>query len=170
MCLDRDCTKLSYEPFHSTQTVVEDLRVPWYSLLPIVLLRAACLISAAAHCPGWNVGSNSHKTSLLPHPLQPFKFMFSSNNGAPLIYLRSQEQIEQQQLLHGPASPPPHGQKPNFEDPYDIRSTMNAILVLCVAIASLSILARAYAKLLIMRNVAYEDCKWNSDLTGWNDC
>jgi hypothetical protein len=66
---------------------------------------------------------------------------------------------ELQILLNGPAATPPAGVVPNFDDPPTLDAIIIPILTLCLTLATLAVLARAYTKLFIIRSIAYEDCK-----------
>ena len=71
--------------------------------------------------------------------------------------MTAQEQI--QSLLLQPAAKPPVGQASNLNNPPNLDGPVVAIITLCMTIATLAILMRTYTKALLVRSLAYEDCK-----------
>lgn len=76
----------------------------------------------------------------------------------PVISEQSAAKI--QALLNGPAGPPPSGVLPNFENPPNLNSEIIFTLTFCMAIATIAVLMRMYAKLFLIRSMAYEDCEY----------
>ena len=71
--------------------------------------------------------------------------------------MTTQEQI--QSLLLQPAAKPPVGVASNFNNPPNLDRPVVTVVTLCIAIVALAILMRTYTKALIIRSIAYEDCK-----------
>ena len=71
--------------------------------------------------------------------------------------MTTQEQI--QSLLLQPAAKPPVGQVSNFQNPPNLDGPVITVTALCIAIATLAVLMRTYTKALLIRSLAYEDCK-----------
>lgn len=63
-----------------------------------------------------------------------------------------------EQLLDGPAVTPPAGITPNLDNPPNI-DIYYLTFSLCVSVASLAVITRIYTKHILIRSVAYEDCK-----------
>lgn len=59
-------------------------------------------------------------------------------------------------LLNGAAGPPPSGVLPNF----NLNSEIIFTLTFCMTIATIAVLMRMYAKLFLIRSMAYEDCQY----------
>ncbi|KAI5859538.1 hypothetical protein GGS23DRAFT_312162 [Durotheca rogersii] len=73
-----------------------------------------------------------------------------------LIPLLPKEQ--QEALLNGPALAPPDGVTPQFDNPPNNNGLGYAVLTLCTAIATICLLIRGYAKIVLYGKVNIEDC------------
>ena len=71
--------------------------------------------------------------------------------------MTTQEQI--QTLLLQPAAKPPLGLASNLNNPPNLDGPVVAVITVCITIATLAILMRTYTKALLIRSLAYEDCK-----------
>ena len=71
---------------------------------------------------------------------------------------QSPEQMESE-LLNGPAAKPPLGVVPNFVDPTSMNTTSISVISICLIVGTLAVLIRSYTKLLLIKSIAYEDCK-----------
>ncbi|KAI0974904.1 hypothetical protein F4678DRAFT_421202 [Xylaria arbuscula] len=65
---------------------------------------------------------------------------------------------QQQAILDGPALPPPPGVVPNFTNPSNLETLTYAVLGLCVFLATLFILLRAYGRWYLVRTISVGDC------------
>lgn len=75
-----------------------------------------------------------------------------------------QSEAKIQALLNAPAGKPPAGVLPNFHDPSNMNGTIIFTVTFCMTIATLAVTMRMYAKLFLVRSMAYEDCEWLNDL------
>ena len=73
----------------------------------------------------------------------------------------SPEQVQSamQTLLNGPAGQPPAGVVPNFANPPNLVTLNIAVVAIGLTITTLTVSARVFTKLSLIRSVAYEDCK-----------
>ena len=58
-----------------------------------------------------------------------------------------------------PAAPPPLGVIPNFVNPENQVSVINATLIICLGVATVFVWLRMYTKFLINKSHGYEDCQ-----------
>lgn len=65
-----------------------------------------------------------------------------------------------QSLLDGPAVTPPAVIISSLDNPPNIDTVCYLTFLLCVSFASLAVIIRIYTKLVLIRSVAYEDCKY----------
>lgn len=64
-----------------------------------------------------------------------------------------------QALLDGPALPPPPGIIPQLDHPPNLRTTGNAVQIVCLVLATLALCMRLYTKAAIIRQIVLADCK-----------
>ncbi|KAH6645399.1 hypothetical protein BKA67DRAFT_111382 [Truncatella angustata] len=64
---------------------------------------------------------------------------------------------QQDAFLNGPALAPPAGVKSNFVDPPNHNATVIGVTTMCVALAAVMVLLRAYSKLCVSKKVNIED-------------
>ncbi|KAL8860206.1 MAG: hypothetical protein Q9178_003470 [Gyalolechia marmorata] len=64
---------------------------------------------------------------------------------------------KKQALLNGPAGKPPVGVQSNLDDPATLDGTIIAVLTLCLAISTTSILVRSYTRKYLIKSVALDD-------------
>ena len=69
-----------------------------------------------------------------------------------------------QALLNAPAGTPPAGVLSNFDDPSNMSGKVIFTITFCMAVATLAVTMRMYAKLILVRSLAYEDCECLNDL------
>lgn len=74
---------------------------------------------------------------------------------------QSPEQLNAE-LLNGPAAKPPLGVVPNFVDPTTLNAAVITVVSICLVIGTLAVLIRSYTKLVLIKSIAYEDCKCES--------
>lgn len=67
---------------------------------------------------------------------------------------------DMQALLLGPGLKPPAGVLPNFLDPYSYKDYVVLTLVLCLAVSTLLVVIRMYARSMIAKNFGLEDCRY----------
>ena len=77
-----------------------------------------------------------------------------------------QAQADIQSLLEGPAGKPPLGVLPNLQNPPYTDATGLFLLMLCIAISTISVFIRFYTKLFLIKSTAYEDCKFHPSQSG----
>lgn len=77
---------------------------------------------------------------------------------APSPY-QSPEQMKAE-LLNGPAARPPLGVVPNFVDPTTLNAAVITVVSICVTIGTFAVFIRSYTKLVLIKSIAYEDCKF----------
>ena len=71
-----------------------------------------------------------------------------------------QPQAALQALLNGPASPPPAGVVPNFDDPpQNLIVVLHVTAALCLSVSASCVAIRIYTKHFLLRSIGYEDCK-----------
>lgn len=70
-----------------------------------------------------------------------------------------QLQAELQRLLNGPASIPPAGVIPNFDDPPNLDIFLYITAALAISFATCAVIIRIYTKHFLLRSMGYEDCK-----------
>jgi len=63
-------------------------------------------------------------------------------------------------LLNGPADVPPVGVVPNFDNPPDLNAIIISTITACTVASTLAVTIRLYSKLLLIRSIALEDCKF----------
>ena len=80
-----------------------------------------------------------------------------------------QVQMDYQQLLNGPAGPPPAGVISNFDNPPNLNVYLFLTLSLCLVFASLAFFARMFTKMVLLRSIGYEDCKCSSCISFGTD-
>lgn len=72
---------------------------------------------------------------------------------------QSPEQMKAE-LLNGPAAKPPSGVVPNFVDPTTLNAAVITVVSICLMIGTFAVLIRSYTKLVLIKSIAYEDCKF----------
>jgi hypothetical protein len=72
--------------------------------------------------------------------------------------------IAHEMLLNMAAMPHPPGVKPDFVSPSTFRPEMLGVLISMFIIATIAVMVRTYTKLVIVKRLAMEDCKYCSDL------
>lgn len=75
----------------------------------------------------------------------------------PIPYLPKDQQ---EALLNGAALAPPAGITSNFDNPPNNNGLAHGVIAACVAVATICILIRAYARLVLFKGVKLEDCKF----------
>ena len=75
----------------------------------------------------------------------------------------SHEQMRAE-LLNGPAAKPPSGIVPNFVDPITLNAAVITVVSICLILGTFAVLIRSYTKLVLIKSIAYEDCKFE---TSW---
>lgn len=65
----------------------------------------------------------------------------------------------QQEILNGPGLPPPEGVKPDFTKPENQPSVTIGVSVVCLALVTFSVAARAYSRVVFVRKLRVEDCR-----------
>lgn len=75
------------------------------------------------------------------------------------INLSNLTQEQRQDILNGPALPPPPGVVPNFESPHNSDHIAIAVNVVSLMITILVVYLRAYAKIFCVKKLRLEDCK-----------
>ena len=63
-------------------------------------------------------------------------------------------------LLNGPAAPPPAGITPNLENPPDQRVALHIVAILTISFSTCAVIIRIYTKRFVLRTMGYEDCRW----------
>ena len=98
-------------------------------------------------------------------------FVFDSQNHvfSPQVFLNNTVELEVMartaqhesvpSLDEIPAAPPPPGVIPNFINPKNQESAMNATLIICLSIATVCVWLRVYTKLMISKSHGYDDCE-----------
>ena len=95
--------------------------------------------------------------SLLPFTFESIKMTNSTAGTSP-----EQVQAELRTLLEGPAMSPPAGVIPDFDHAPNLDIYVAITITLCVIFATLAVLLRMYAKVFILRVLAWEDCRFTS--------
>lgn len=65
---------------------------------------------------------------------------------------------EQEAILDGPALAPPEGVIPQFDNPPNNNALAHGVLSACVAISTVCLLIRAYARVFLFKQLKIEDC------------
>jgi len=61
-------------------------------------------------------------------------------------------------LLNGPAGIRPSGVAPNLDNPPNANAFIIPTITVCIVASTLAVTIRLYAKLFLIRSMAYEDC------------
>ena len=136
--------------------------------LPITSDTASLVFFAGAPPPPLLSYIKSESAAQSGLPSTPGIFTYSLSNRLPSRYTmatpspsQSPEQM-QAELLNGPAAKPPVGVVPNFVDPTNLDTAVITVLSVCLIIGTLAVLIRTYTKLMLIKSIAYEDCKCES--------
>ena len=115
---------------------------------------------------------NAHNPAAWPHgpPISSLKLVLSISatpKSTPMAFHTSsstsqQGQMEYEMLLNGPAGTPPAGVVPNFASPPNLHVYINLTLILCFILATLACFTRMYTRMVLLRSVGYDDCKYSS--------
>lgn len=65
---------------------------------------------------------------------------------------------QQELLLDGPALAPPTGVDSNFDNPDNNNGLAYGVIAACVAVATLCLMIRGYARLVLFKKLKPEDC------------
>lgn len=67
---------------------------------------------------------------------------------------------ELQEVLDGPALPPPEGVEPNFDNPPNESTLALGALFTCLSLATIFLLIRFYVRLFIVKKTHLGDCEY----------
>ena len=75
-----------------------------------------------------------------------------------------------EEILAAPAMPPPEGETANFDNPPNQNTLAMVIITVTLALSTLCLLLRAYARIYLLRKVQIEEGEYAVDVgweTGW---
>ena len=61
-------------------------------------------------------------------------------------------------LLNGPAAPPPPGITPNLDNPPNQKVALHIVAILTISFSTCAVIIRIYTKRFVLRTMGYEDC------------
>jgi hypothetical protein len=65
----------------------------------------------------------------------------------------------QQAILDGPGMEPPEGVTPDFSKPENRPAVAIAVASVCITLVTLSVILRAYSRIIIVKKMRLEDCR-----------
>ena len=94
-------------------------------------------------------------------PLFPFLVILSiptlmENNTAFGTPKQIQQELEA--LLNGPASTPPAGMQPKFDDPPNLNTIIYVTKTIALTLTTLAVFIRVYTRHVLIRSMGYDDC------------